>query len=294
MTVAATSVTFRIEAFADHQARGPWLDLLRDIFAIDLGTASALNVWHEGYRAFSYWDGPVIAANISCRPLPLMMAGRKVAAGQIHAVATRPAYRRRGLFQDLMQRVLAYCEGRMDPLFLYTATPQLYAPFGFRPLTEHGYRGTLADGDLLIPVTTRNLSLNDPHDLSLVRRLFAVRTPASDVFGLYRNEDIFVANALAHTGWQLTYLAAEDVLVIWDEGGERRRLIDFAGSNPPSQPALRALLGSGEIDVLFPPDRLKGSFRPFRHAPEDDDFLMVRGPFLAEGRPIMLPLTALS
>lgn len=45
---------FRKDDFADPARRGPLLDLLRDIFSVDLGELSARNLWHPGYRAFSY------------------------------------------------------------------------------------------------------------------------------------------------------------------------------------------------------------------------------------------------
>jgi len=284
-----TDLAFRIENFADPAARGPWLDLLDDIFGANLRAFSQLGVWAEGHRAFCYWDGGVLAAHIACRPLPLMVGGRVAPAGQLHGVATRPAFRRRGLFQDLMGKCLADCDARFDRLFLYTETPALYTPFGFRVLPEHGFHGRLS-GVAGPPPALR--ALTPTADLALIRRLFAGRQPVSRQLGLCANVDIFLIHALAHPQWRLSYIEAEDVLVVW-EAAARPRLIDIAGARLPAPQTLSALLGQGEIEVLFPPDQLAGNFAPVPHVPEDNDLLMVRGPCDVVG-PVMLPLTAVS
>jgi GNAT superfamily N-acetyltransferase len=284
-----TGLTFRIEDFADPATRRPWLDLLDDIFGIDLTAFSDLGIWTEGHRAFCYWDGGSLAAHIACRPLPLMVDGATVSAGQLHGVATRPAFRRRGLFRDLMARCLAHADAHFDRLFLYTETPALYTPFGFRVLAEHSFRGRLHG--IAGPPPGRR-TLKPAQDLTLIQRLFAGRHPVSRQLGLCANADIFLIHALAHPQWRLDYIAAEDVLVAW-EAGARPRLIDMVGARLPAPQTLAALLGPGEIDVLFPPDLLDGIFTPVPHVPEDNDLLMVRGPCAVAG-PIMLPLTAVS
>jgi predicted N-acetyltransferase YhbS len=296
-------LTFRIDNLADPAKRAAWLDLLRDIFEIDLAAFSRLGIWPEGYRAFSWMDGDVIVANVSCRPLPLMIGGKPVAAGQIHAVATRPSYRRRGLFHDLMRRVLDYADARFECVLLYSAIPPLYRPFGFRPLPEHRFRGRLSLTGAAGKVPRRRaLSLASPEDVALLRDLFARREPASHHLGLVGNEDIFVANALAHSEWRLTWLPDDDALVVWDRADGVTRLHDIVASRMPRASLLASVLEldavrddrSAEIELLFPPDRLDGQFAPVPQVPEDHDILCVRDPFAIEGTPFMLPLTAVS
>lgn len=297
---ASSGLTFRIGSLADPATRDGVLDLLRDIFELDFGPACAPWPWHEGdgYRAYSWMDGDVIAANVSSRPLPLIVGGREVAAGQLHAVATRPEYRRRGLFGDLMARVLEDADSRFECVLLYSATPDLYRPFGFRPLVENRFRGRLEPGASLPGAGGRELSLTEPDDIAILCAAFARRQPVSRHLGLVANGDVFVANALAHPGWRLTWLTEAMALVVWERAGGMARLHDIVAARMPSAAQLAATLGLGqpaaEIDVLFPPDLLAGSFIPARHLPEDDDILCVRGPFAIEGTPFMLPLTALS
>jgi GNAT superfamily N-acetyltransferase len=284
-------LVFRIEPFADPRQRAPWLDLLRDIFSIDLSAYSALDIWHPGYRAFSYWAGDVLVANVSIRPLPLLVAGRVVQAAQLHAVATRPDYRRRGLFTDLMARTLAYADGRFEALLLFTATCDLYKPFSFRHLPQHHFIGTLAAAPQTPAPNSRLLSLNDADDLALIRALHATRQPVSRHFSLADNVDVFIANALHHADWQLTFLPDHHALIV----SAGNCLIDIVAAAMPPMPVLAALLAPAtELEIRFPPDRLAGSFRAVPHVPEDDDHLMIRGPLAVADDPIILPPTALS
>ncbi len=294
------SLTFRVDGLVDPARRAAMFDLLWDIFEIDLRSLAWLGAWHEGYRAFSWMDGEVIAANVSSRPLPLVIGGRAVEAGQIHAVATRPEYRRRGLFKDLMGRVLDDADRRFECLLLYTEIPELYRPFGFRPLPEHRFRGRLiADSTAHKSSPRHELSLAEPADLGTLRRIFARRRPVSRHLGLCGNEDVFLINALAHPGWRLAWLKDDDAVVVWDRVDGLTRLHDIVASRMPATSSVTAAIEitgnpAQEIEVLFPPDLLAGSFTPVPHLPEDNDILCVRGPFAIKGTKFMLPLTALS
>jgi ribosomal protein S18 acetylase RimI-like enzyme len=302
-TALSANLTFRVDGLADPAKRAAWVDLLRDIFESDFAEFGSFGIWHEGFRAFSWMDGDVIAANVASRPLPLVIDGRRVAAGQIHSVATRPRYRRRGLFKDLMRRALADADTRFDCVLLYTNTPELYRPFGFRPVPEHRFRGRLCSGDATaLRPASKELSIRESRDRSTILSLFAARRPVSDRLALIDNHDILVINALFHPGWRLSFLPEENTLIVWDRADGTTRLLDIVGRQIPSAPVLAAILGlplephgrSAELDVLFPPDLLGGTFTPFRHLGEEGDVLCVRGPFAIEGTPYMLPLTAMS
>jgi len=300
-STSPANLTFRIDNLLDPAKRVAWVSLLRDIFGIDFSSFSALGIWPDDYRAFSYLDGDVIAANICCNPLPLRVKGRDVLAGQLQGVATRPAYRRRGLFQDLMTRVLAFADTRYEFLLLYTETPTLYQPFGFRLVAEHGFHGRFRLAGIDVTgLVIQPLSVVEPADLSLIRRLFTGRQPISDTLGIIDNEGVFFGNLLLRPGLRLSYLPVEDVLVVWDiEGTDgRSRLIDLVGAAWPSMDILAAVMQlpapDAEVDILFPPDRLNGTFSALPHVHEEGDLLMVRGPFAIEHEAFMLPLTALS
>lgn len=299
MNSSSNHLEFRVDNLLDVEKRQAWVDLLRDIFGLDFAWFSSLNIWPEDYRSFAYMDGAVIAANVSFSPLPLMLDGQLVQAGELQGVATRPAYRSQGLFRDLMGRALSYADAQGQLTFLSTGTPALYEVFGFRILTEHHFTGRL---EIASPwqrdIAIRPVQIETLADIALVRRLFQHRLPVSALFGLVKNEEVFFTNAMTHKDWQLSYLPAADCVVVWDRQGSRRRLLDILGQRFPSMAELAAALdlvqAGEEIEVLFSPDRLTGHFQPQPHSHEDGGVIMVRGVFPLEGRPLMMPLTAVT
>jgi predicted N-acetyltransferase YhbS len=294
-------LTYRLDSLADPMKRVAWISLLRDIFGLDFSDFSALDIWPADYRAFSYLDGDVIAANICCNPFCLRVAGRDILAGHLQGVATRPAYRRRGLFHELMHRVLAFADTRYECLLLYTESPDLYRPFGFRLVAEHSFRGRFQmNGGKVTECQVQSLSVHNSADVATMRRLFTRRQPISDRLGVIDNEGVFFGNLLLRPTLRLSYLPQLDILIVWDQDKTdgRTRLIDLVGPAWPPLNILAAVLQlpapDAEIDVLFSPDRLEGTFSAQPHVDEDGDLLMVRGPFSIERLPFMLPLTAVS
>lgn len=286
---------FRAGPLDTAQMQRALVDLVIDIFDVDLNICSILNGWHPEYRAFSYFDAARMIANVSIRPFPMLVAGRVVQAGQIHSVATRPDYRGRGLFHVLMAHVLSYAGTRYEALFLYTGSPKLYQAHGFRNLVEHRFRGNL-DFSAADRPQSRNLSMRLAEDVALLRRVAAGRVAVSARLGLLRNEDVILVNTFLQPGWRLTYLTQDDAIIIWDRVGDVTRLLDIIAARIPAMGALATAMGVApdqEIEVHFPPDRLSGCFRPVPHQGEEGDILMCRGAFDPQG-PVMLPLTALS
>ncbi|MDY0884587.1 GNAT family N-acetyltransferase [Dongia soli] len=289
-------LTYRCDDLTDPAKRVAWVELLQEIFGIDLGPFSALNIWPPDYRAFSYLDGEAMAANVSLRPMPMMIGGRRVEVGQIQSVATRPAYRRRGLFGDLMRRMLAEADRHYECQMLYTVSPDLYMPFGFRPLTEHYFRGQLHvaagdAGDLRI----ERLDIGREEDRATILGLFNRRRPVSDHFGLCDDHAIFLANLLARRDWHLSFLPAEQALIVWEQRDRTTRLLDIVAPRIPPMASIAAALELSEmteIKILFPPDRLVGNLTAAPYKTDDNVILMVRGPFAIEGTPFMLPPTA--
>ena len=285
------ALNYRLDDLAEPAARGPIGDLLRDIFELDPSAFNKLDFWQDGFRAFSYLDGDTIAANVSSFPLPLMVAGKPVLAGGIQSVATRPAYRGRGLFKDLMARMIADGEPRFDCLLLYCETPALYRPFGFRVLQGQTFFGRLGPAEA---TAARRLSLEQPDDVALIRRLFARRRAPSDHLGLGGHEVMFFLNALWYRDWRLDYLADDEALVVHDRQAAGVRLLDIVGPGLPASNRLAAILAAGdeELEICFPPDRLDGAFTARPHRDPDAGTLMVRGPFPIDGTAFRLPPTA--
>ena len=172
--------TFRQNAMTDPGPRAALIALTQAVFGVSLQPLTDLDAWSPGYRAFSWFDGDRMVANVSVRPLTLRMDGQDRPVMQCHAVSTLPESRRQGLFSDLMTRALAWADPQADAVFLYTGAPQTYARYGFRAAAQHRFRGTLAAS---VAVESRLLDLRQAADVALIHRLAAGRGAVSDVLG---------------------------------------------------------------------------------------------------------------
>jgi hypothetical protein len=207
-------------------------------------------------------------------------------------------YRRRGHYRQVMTAVLEHCASRYDTLLLTTGQPALYEPFGFRILQEYIF---------LTPWESpagahgfRPFNAHDPNDVRLLDRLLDGRRPVSQILGVVQEKAVFSFN----TGkFPLYYAADLEAFVACALDGTRLHLFDIVA---PRVPPLEAILARfpqriEHVVTYFSPDCLGASFQAMPHllmdppealGGEGADFLMVRGPFAAEGQPCMLPRTA--
>lgn len=290
-------------AFLSHYAsdpshRGALLDLVRDVLAVDLRAVEQAGWWDPAHAPFSCFDGPVCAANVSVVPLSLLVAGRAVRGAGIQCVATRPEHRGRGLFHRLMNAALAWCDetAQFESAFLYTGTPSLYVPFGFRPLSEDRFvcltppppmgrapgRGCFRDADR-----------RDPGVLARLDSLLARRCPVSFQLGLSDQRAMFLWNLLSNPEAALRFSADMDFAALGKVAGETLILLDvIAPQLPPLQDVLAAFdRPVRNVEFRFTPDRFvpldSCDVRPL----PSQDTLMVRGPLEIEHQPFAFPPT---
>ncbi|MEI4872725.1 GNAT family N-acetyltransferase, partial [Klebsiella pneumoniae] len=85
--------------------------LVADIFGVDVTPLDRLG--HDpSVVSFGWWSAGVLVATVSLYQQSLVLMGEPVAAFGVQSVATRPEWRRRGLFRDLMTRALVYADAR--------------------------------------------------------------------------------------------------------------------------------------------------------------------------------------
>ena len=254
--------------------------------------------WEMVSTPFIYWHGDLAITHVGLLEIPLVVMGQTVRVGGIHAVGTRPEYRRRGYYRAVMAEVLQYCAPRYDTLLLTTGQPALYEPFGFRVLQEHLFTARYASSG-----GQQGLRLLNPRaaqDLQVLDRLLETRLPVSNVLGVVQEKDVFSFNA---SNFSLYYAADLDVIVACSLDETCLTLFDIVW---PQVCPLEALLKRfpqriDQVVTYFSPDRLQADFQASPHTLMDPpgalggegaDFLMIRGPFAATGQPCMLPRTA--
>ena len=292
-STAASGFTFRRHLGTDAASRIALDALLFEIFKLDLGFLDALNGRDPSYTSFSYFDGKGrCVANASVSALPLIVEGRLVDAMGVQSVAVRPELRGRGLFRDLMQRVLAWCD-ELSPLVLLTTTnPDLYHRFGFRVVPEHRIVGAA-------PPPKRGIrparSLGLKADIALVKRSLDRRVPVSDLVGLRHHGAMFLMNvAASQAHWRLDHLLDYGAIVVSDTRVPGTfRLLDVVAKEMPPLAAILGALGlrPDRAEICFPVDKLgfSGEAQPAGKSTK----LMARGPFVdGDHRPFMLPPTA--
>jgi hypothetical protein len=150
--------------------------------------------------------------------------GQTIRVGGIHAVGTRPEYRRRGYYRQVMTEVLQHCAPRYHTLLLTTGQPALYEPFGFRMLQEHIFTVPCAS-----PGGVQGFRSCDPHapsDLRLLDRLLETRLPVSKILGVVQEKGVFSFNARNHS---LYYAPDLDVVVSCAIEDTRLKLFDIVG-----------------------------------------------------------------
>lgn len=292
-STAASGLVFRTHLGTDTTSRAALDALLFEIFKLDLGPLDALGGRDPTYTSFSYFDGKGrCIANASVCALPLVVEGRLVDAMGIQSVAVRPELRGRGLFLDLMQRALAWCDERSPLVLLTTTNPELYRRFGFHVVPEHLVAGPA-------PAPRRGVRPARPLDLRtdilLVKRSLDQRVPVSDVVGLRHHGPMFLMNVAASVArWRLDHLLDYGAIVVSDTRDPGTfRLVDVVAKEIPPLAVILGALGlrPEQIEICFPADKLgyAGEARPAGKTTK----LMARGPFVdGDRRPFMLPPTA--
>ena len=258
--------------------------------------------WADVSTPFVRWQGDQAIAHVGVIDLPLVVDGRRVHVGSIHAVCTEPSARGRGHCRALLEQALAFCDARYETVVLTTLIPDLYAKFGFRPLPEHGFVHSLASSRAAHSGSPRRtLSADVPDDVRLLRRLLAQRVPVSARVGSLEEGTVLVVALLLTWGdfSRVHHHEALDVVTVHEVRERTLLLYDVVG---PVLPALEQMVEGIDADrvvALFPPERLGGHFDPEPWDPArpqslgygDDTILMARGPFVESGPFMLQPLS---
>ncbi|CAN5260375.1 hypothetical protein BH24GEM2_BH24GEM2_08490 [soil metagenome] len=246
--------------------------------------------WHAVSTPFVRFAAETAIAHVGVIPVPLEVAGEAVEMAGIHAVCTRAAYRGRGLSRTLMEEALAYCDARFPAAFLTTEEPDLYTRYGFRLIPQQIFVSELAPS--AAGEVPRRLSLDDAADRALLERLLATRNAVSQVLGTREPGWLFKINVSLWSAiaGHIHYLEELDCAVVYRIERGTLRIYDLVATELPPLMELVARIGQDaeRLELFFTPDRLQADrLRPVPLT--DGNNLMVRGPFRAEGTPLILP-----
>lgn len=259
MPAAAGSrgLRFRQDYFGDPAAWAALIDLLRDIFSIDVGLQDQFGGPDPTSMPFGYFDDAGrCVANFSAFSMPVVIDGRPVRAAGFQSGAVRPEWRGRGLYRDLMRKAFAWADAQGFELgLLLTDKPALYEPHGFRSVPQYRFAGK---APAAVAGEARAVALTLPEDGVLIRTLLLQRQPVSQRFAVTGQTEMFLLNACFDADIRMSHLPGRDVVIAWKPEGTCLKLLDVAGRSIPPLGVLVAALGLDpeRIEVCFPPDRL--------------------------------------
>ncbi|MCF1468821.1 GNAT family N-acetyltransferase [Agrobacterium vitis] len=278
--------------FGDPLALQGLVDLLHDIFGIDISAQEQLGGPDRTCMPFGYFDrSGRCVANFSVFTMPLMINGTMVTAAGYQSGAVRPEFRGRGLYRDLMQRAYMWAEqaGYRTGILL-TDKPALYQPYGFRVVTHCKFGGSVPAFQPIIGGDARQLDLGMAADLTLLRDMLACRQPVSRHFAVVSQTEMFLLNAHFDASITLSLLPSLKAVIAWKYANDSSlKLLDIVAQDIPPLSAILPHLDvrADSVETYFPPDRLSWKGEPVPY--EGSCSLMMSGFGLeAAAEPLML------
>ncbi len=263
------------------------------------GSVAASVRWDHVSTPFTAIHDGKVVAHVGVIEVPAVVMGTPTTVATIHAVATHPEHRRKGLYRGVMDEALRHCSGRFETQILTTEHPEYFQPFGFRHVQEHRFRHVRTpfsrqeDRSQGTGTAFRLLDMSDGSDLAILFALLENRAPVSQIVGVVRENAIFCFNE----GWRpLYYEPGLGAIICMESEGNTLRLYDIvAWTIPRLDTILEQLPHSvNEVVIHFSPDCLDTVYEPEPYLLDHDgpSYLMVRGPFPADTERFTLPRPA--
>lgn len=259
--------------------------------------------WRQRSSAFAAFEGGRAVAHAGVLPVPLVVAGRSVAAAGIHAVCAHPERRGRGLARAVLEAALAHADGVARTSLLFAVEPAIYERFGFRRVEEFEHELELPaappEPQPAAVRAPRGLSCDDPADRALLERCSRERAPVSLRLGAGPSAWLAALDELlaGRGAWRRLHDAPQlDCVVAAERIGDALVLHDVIGPELPELARVADLWSPRPTRVVlrFAPDRLapQGARARLLRREDGHDQLMVRGPFDVEGERVAVPTLA--
>lgn len=266
---------------SNEQKRERLFPLFKTVFDMsesDLRELYASGFANPTYTPFTYFHDGNAVANVSMFDLPMMIDGRKVNAAGIQSVMTDPGHRRKGLFRRLFEIMLTELDRKYDASFLFTSSPELYTPFGFREVDESYFISAYSHHQSgQGSQSLRRLDLSREEDIQVLKEQFKHHAPVSHVFAPLSYGSSFYLNMLdPQLQSNLHYSDKLNAMIVFEIEGETLKLYDIVGKEMPKLDEIAASIGApiAQVELYFHPDLL----HPEQWKPvPSSGHLMVRG-----------------
>ena len=235
--------------------------------------------WDETYRPYTLFEDNCAIANVSRFDLPMLVAGKPISAAGVQSVMTHPDYRGRGLMKNLFEVMLRDIDSSAEFSLLFTESPRLYTPFGFRVLPETYFMTRYEHNGQCLEQPCRRLDPFDPTNTGRIKELLRIRVASSEQFFPLRYTPSFFLNLYNHQAQERLYYA-DDVhaILVFSVKDDTLELYDLIASKPLtlSDICKRVPVSFSRVAVYFNPDRFtEWDWTPAPHQTTAN--LMIRG-----------------
>ncbi len=245
--------------------------------------------WDKASTPFVYYVKEELVGHIGLIPFQLVLNDQLYQAAAVHGVCVKESFRRRGIFNALMQEAMLYVKQHYDLAFLFADQARLYEPFGFKKIDEFDF---LLENTPVLHTQhhmLRKLNFAEPTDLNLMQDLVLKRLPISHRFGIIKEKVIFTLDALSKP---IYYSDLYRTLIAYEIKDETLYVKDIVFTEPVDLHEILALIPESYSQVVlqFCPDSFKSfNFKPIKSMPED--FIMVSANFDLGVSPLRFPET---
>ena len=286
MTLREIKVTHETRAFQDA-----FIDFVPRIFAgIGFGRWRDLGGWDDRYVAFSVMEGDRLVASASRMQMEVVLRGTRRRAWQLTAVGTLPEWRKRGLQEQIMKRLIDDTPGD-DLMFLFgnENVVDFYPRFGFERAQEWKFQAPWVAESVEPPL--RVMDVTRAADRELLLRIAHAARPATEEFGVRDHGTILLWYCCNYMPNVLRHVPEHDAIIAVEQSGELLHVYDVLSAAPFDVPRFlrRTLSGPvARVEFGFTPERIWPEAAPAYEYTEGP--LFVRGGLRLPDKPFKYPM----
>ncbi|MFO1444990.1 GNAT family N-acetyltransferase [Bacillus sp. Bva_UNVM-123] len=292
------NLSYKTNYSSDVTEREKLYHLFESVFGIHSGTLrdfSNKGLWNDNYIPYTYFNGDKAVANVSAFPLAMIINGELKNCMGIQSVMTDPDYRKNGLMKVLVQKMLNDIDHTSEGAFLFTSSPQLYTPFGFKEVKQYYFKKEFNQQSIKQKYSLRKLEpLTDSIHLKMLADVFKKRQHLSTVFAPLSYLECLYFNLYDPWIYERLYFIEElKLIIVFEVQDGILRMYDVIGESIPSLEEVCSCIPYNFHSIEF-------YFNPDSFALDDimaiefktENTLMARGLFQLEKGFFMMPLTS--
>ncbi|MBS4175600.1 GNAT family N-acetyltransferase [Bacillus sp. FJAT-49736] len=292
------SLTYLDNYTNDISKRERLYPLFERVFGIHTSTLrdfSNKGLWNDKYIPFTFFDGDRAVANVSAFPLSMNINGKFINCYGIQSVMTDQDYRSKGLMKRLFQMMLDEMNSLYEGAILFTNSPELYTPYGFKTIKQYYFKKKLKLNKFKPESSLLKLDpLIELEHLEIINKVFDKKQPLSNVFAPISYLKCLYFNF--YNPWiyeKLFFIEEIETILVFEVSDGILKIFDVMGENMPSLEILCSYIPYDfhSIEFYFHPDMfdvVDGEVIEY----QTQNKLMVRGSFDLENQRLMMPLTA--